>query len=272
MKKNIVLFIALIMGLCVSCSDELELRAPHATNITFSELEIPERFSHVIPEDGFAVAGMKFNTVKEGKQLKGGFCFSNRSNRSFVWNNDEQSMDSIRYSVWSTYPNQTGTYLVCHVNGDDAYFTIDNPQVIDYILIANTTWDFLCITYGDTYGTAKKPVANPNVPSAPKGVWSTYVEGGVRAFGNGDALEVIATGYLNGNKTGEVRGYLACMLGYDNDNPKYNFITTDWRKMEMSELGIVDKVVFHMKSTDVDSEGRMRTPAWFCIDGLQFLQ
>ena len=151
-----------------SCSDEDELLVPHANNVTFSELEINERFSHVIPDGGFTASGMKFNTVKSGKQLSGGFCYSNRSNRSFVWNNDEVSMDSVRYSVWSTKPNQTGTYLVCHVNGDDAFFTLETPKVIDYVLVANTTWNYLCMYYGDSYGTTARPVANPNVPSAPK--------------------------------------------------------------------------------------------------------
>ena len=68
-------------SLFASCSDELDLVIPHATNITFSELEISQRFSHVIPEGGFTVAGMKFNTVKTGNQLAAGFCYSNRSNR-----------------------------------------------------------------------------------------------------------------------------------------------------------------------------------------------
>ena len=59
-----------------SCSDDMDLVIPHADNITFSELEIPTRFSHVIPDNGFSVAGMNFNTVKAGKQLAGGFCYT----------------------------------------------------------------------------------------------------------------------------------------------------------------------------------------------------
>ena len=163
-----------------SCSDDMDLVIPHADNITFSELEIPTRFSHVIPDNGFSVAGMNFNTVKAGKQLAGGFCYSNRSLRSFTWGGDETAVDSMRYSVWSTKPNNTGTYLVCHINGDDAYFTLDKPKKIEYILVSNTTWDYLAMTYGDTYGTAEKPMQNPNIPSKPKGIWHTYVEGGVK--------------------------------------------------------------------------------------------
>ena len=270
MKKVIYSLMIGLGGLFASCSDEDELLVPHATNITFSELEIPERFSHVIPDGGFSASGMKFNTVKSGKQLAGGFCYSNRSNRSFVWNNDEVSMDSVRYSVWSTKPNQTGTYLVCHVNGDDAFFTLDTPKVIDYILVANTTWNYLCMYYGDSYGTTARPVANPNVPSAPKGVWHTYVEGGVKEFGDEDFFTITAVGYYNGAKTGTVSFDLACMYGHNSQNLDWDYIVTDWRKMELKTLGLVDKVVFYLDSSDKDQYGNMRTPAWFCLDGFQF--
>lgn len=258
-----------IGGLFASCSDEMDLVIPHATNITFSELEIPERFSHIIPDGGFTAAGMKFNTVKSGNQLAGGFCYSNRSNRSFVWNNDEVSMDSVRYSVWSTRPNTTGTYLVCHVNGDDAYFTFDTPQTIDYILVANTTWVYLATYFGDTYGTEKKPVANLNVPSKPMGVWHSYVEGGVRRMTEGDYFTVTAKGYLAGQQTGSVSFDLVCRKGHNTENPAWDYYVTDWRKMELSALGKVDKVVFYLDSSDKDENGRMRTPSWFCLDGFQ---
>lgn len=272
MKKIIFSLLVLFAGLTTSCSDDIDLVIPHATNITFSELEIPSRFSHVIPEGGFSVAGMKFNTVKSGSQLAGGFCYSNRSERSFVWNNDEVSIDSMRYSVWSTKPNNTGVYLVCHVNGDDAFFTLDTPKKIDYILVANTTWAYLATTYGDTYGTEDAPVVNPNIPSKPKGVWHTYVDGGVKKFGDNDYLTVTAKGYLAGQQTGSVSFDLVCKKGHNAENPSWNYTVTDWRKMELSALGTVDKVVFYLDSSDKDANGRMRTPSWFCLDGFQFAQ
>ena len=152
MKKYILSICIALGGLLASCSDDIDLVIPHATNITFSELEIPTRFSHVIPDGGFSVEGIHFNTVKSSDgQLSGGFCYSNRSNRSFVWQNTPEAIDSIRYSVWTTRPNNTGVYLVCHVNDDDASFTFDEPSVIDYILVANTTWAYLAMYYGDTY-------------------------------------------------------------------------------------------------------------------------
>ena len=269
MKKLLFSIMAGFGALLVSCSDDMDLIVPHADNITFSELQIPERFSHVIPDGGFTVSGIKFNTVKEGKQLKGGFCYSNRSNRSFVWNNDEVSIDSMRYSVFSTRPNNTGVYLVCHVNGDDANFTFDTPKQIDYILVSNTTWAYNAMLYGDTYGTPEKPVSNPYVPSKPLGVWHSYVDGGVRKFGKGDYFTLTAKGFLGSQQTGEVKIDLACKAGHNAENPAWDYLVTDWRKMDLNALGTVDKVVFYLDSSDKDENGRMRTPAWFCLDGFQ---
>lgn len=272
MKKTIFSLLVLFGGLLASCSDEMDLEVPHATNITFSELEIPTRFSHVIPENGFSVAGINFNTVKKGSQLAGGFCYSNRSLRSFTWGGDEAAVDSMRYSVWSTRPNNTGTYLVCHVNGDDAYFTLDKPKKLDYILVANTTWTYLATTYGDTYGTEEAPVQNPNIPSKPKGIWHTYVDGGVKKFGDSDYLTVTAKGYLAGSETGSVSFDLVCKKGHNPEHTAWDYTVTDWMKMELSSLGTVDKVVFYLDSSDKDANGKMRTPSWFCLDGFQFAQ
>ena len=89
-------------------------------------------------------------------------------------------MDTIRYSVWTTRPNTTETYVVCHVKGDDAFFTLDEPSVIDYMLVSNSTWGYLAMTYGDTYGTKEEPQANPNIPSAPKGFGIPMYQEGLR--------------------------------------------------------------------------------------------
>ena len=274
MKKYILSICIALGGLLASCSDDIDLVIPHATNITFSELEIPTRFSHVIPDGGFSVEGIHFNTVKSSDgQLSGGFCYSNRSNRSFVWQNTPEAIDSIRYSVWTTRPNNTGVYLVCHVNDDDASFTFDEPSVIDYILVANTSWAYLAMYYGDTYaGEDGEPVANPNIPSKPMGIWHSYVPGGVTKFADGDYFTLTVIGYKGGTQTGTVDFDLACKAGHNTANPDWDYIVNNWRKLELSALGEVDRVVFHLDSSDKDGEGVMRTPSWFCLDGFQLKQ
>lgn len=270
--KKIILTAITSIALFTACSDDMDVLVPYPTNITFNELKLDKNFTHNVPEGGFASQGIHFNTKKAADgQLEAGFCYSNRSQRSFVWKNDVVSMDTVRYSVWTTKPNTTETYVVCHVKGDDAFFTLDNPSVIEYMLVANTTWGNLAMTYGDTYGTVEEPVANPNIPSAPKGVWHSYVPGGVKKFAAGDRFKLTAKGFKDGKATGTTTFDLACMKA-NAEHPEWNYIVTDWTRMNLTALGTVDKVVFYLESTDVNVDGSMRTPSWFCLDGIQLKQ
>ncbi len=255
-----------------SCSDDIDLVIPHATNITFDEVAPPQRFSHVITQGGFDVQGIHFNAVSSGNQLTGGFCASNRSMRSLTWTGTEAAVDSMRYSTFSTRPNTTGTYLVCHVNGDDAFFTMSQPRVIEYILVSNTTWAFNAMSYGDALGTEEEPKENPNVPSKPKGVWQTYVPGGVKKFEQGDYFTLTAKGFNQGRETGSLTFDLSCKKGHNANNPAWDYIVNNWTRFDLAGLGAVDKVVFYLDSSDKDEQGRMRTPSWFCLDGMQLQQ
>lgn len=275
--KKIFLNLAIIaLFILASCSDDLELRIPRPTNITLNELELDKDFTHKVPEGGFTSQGIHFNTVKaDNGQLEAGFCYSNRSQRSFVWNNDEISMDSVRYSVWTNTPNDTEVYAVCHVKGDDAYFTLETPSVIQYMLVSNTTWAYLAVNYGDTFETYDKETGkltsiNPNIPSKPIGIWHSYVPGGVKKLikDDKDYFRLTAKGYNGGKETGSVTFDLAC-CGANVANPSWNYIVSSWTRMDLASLGTVDKVVFYLDSSDKDTSGNMRTPAWFCLDGIQ---
>lgn len=267
--KKITLSAIALLALFTACSDDLKVKVPYPTNITFNELKLDKNFTHNVPDGGFSSQGLNFNTVKTTDgQLEAGFCYSNRSQRSFVWNNDVVSMDTVRYSVWTTRPNTTGTYVVCHVKGDDAFFTLDEPSVIEYVLVSNTTWGYLAMTYGDTYGTEEEPQANPNIPSAPKGIWHSYVPGGVKKFDSGDYFKLTAKGFNNGQATGSVTFDLACM-NTNTEHPDWKYVVSDWTRMDLAALGTVDKVIFYLESTDINADGSMRTPAWFCLDGIQ---
>ena len=246
----------------ISCEDDMDILVPMPTNYTFNELT-PGKFTHVINDGGFTYKDIKFNAVKQDNQLAAGFCYSTRSYRNFTWTGTEQAIDSVRYSVWTTRPNDTETYLVCNACNDNAFFTINSPKTIDYILISNTSWNYLNINYGSPYGTEKSPIANPNVPNAPKGVWQTYLADTFKKFDTGDYLKIVAKGFRGGQITGTVEAYLACIEA-DKTTPTLNFKINNWRKMELSALGDVDKVVFSMESS------RDNLPHWFCMDGLQF--
>ena len=267
-----ILALAMTSMVSTSCSDDIDLVIPHATNITFDEVAPPQRFSHVITQGGFDVQGIHFNAVSGRNQLTGGFCASNRSMRSLTWTGTEAAVDSMRYSTFSTRPNTTGTYLVCHVNGDDAFFTMSQPRVIEYILVSNTTWAFNAMSYGDALGTEEEPKENPNVPSKPKGVWQTYVPGGVKKFEQGDYFTLTAKGFNQGRETGSLTFDLSCKKGHNANNPAWDYIVNNWTRFDLAGLGAVDKVVFYLDSSDKDEQGRMRTPSWFCLDGMQLQQ
>lgn len=275
--KNRYLNLGVILLLFfTSCSDDLEVRIPRPTNITLNELKLDKDFTHNVPDGGFTSQGIHFNTVKASNgQLEAGFCYSNRSQRSFVWKNDETSMDSVRYSVWTTRPNDTDVYAVCRVKGDDAYFTLETPSVIQYILVSNTTWGYLAAKYGDTFETYDKETGelnsiNPNIPSKPVGIWHSFVPGGVKKMVNEDKdyFRLKAKGFSGGKETGNVTFDLAC-LEANTANPKWSYVVADWTRFDLASLGTVDKVVFYLDSSDKDANGNMRTPAWFCLDGIQ---
>jgi hypothetical protein len=86
----------------------------------------------------------------------------------------------------------------------------------------------------------------------------------VKNFAN-DWFKVTITGYLNNVQTSSVDYYLA-----DFRNGK-SFISRSWNKVDVSALGKVDKVTFAFSSSDNGAFG-MNTPAYVCIDDIEFTQ
>lgn len=277
MKQLVSIFSLIFCILLCSCEgDKLDLVIPYPNAITFSDLKITERFSHVIPENGFSTNGITFNTMKSSDgQLSGGFCYSNRSYRQFANTSSVEAIDSMKYSIWTTMPNTTGTYLVCNTSDDKAFFTLETPTTIEYILVGNTTWDYLSMAYGNQYGTEEEPVVNLNQPSSSisskkiYGVWYTNVPGGVKKFTEGDYFTLTAVGYLNDKVVGELSIDLACKEGHNEEHPTWDYIASDWRRFDLGSIGAVDKILFKLDSSDKDINGKMKTPPFFCIDGIK---
>jgi len=86
-----------------------------------------------------------------------------------------------------------------------------------------------------------------------------------KQFVAGDWYKVTITGYLNSVKTTAVDYYLA-----DFRNGK-TFLSNTWNKADVSALGKVDKVTFSFDSSDQGQWG-MNTPAYCCIDNIEFTQ
>lgn len=266
----------LMTGL-IACSDDKDVLVDIPNDVTLNELQLG-RFTHAIPDGGFTAKaahsnGVKFNTVKNADGTYSGFAYSNRNNRSFTWTATREALDSNVYSVYTRYPNANEVYAVACVKGDDTWFSLEKAAVVEHILVANTTYAYLAMVYGDQYGTPEAPVANPNIPGAAnkKGVWYSNVPGGVKKLVDTDKdyFKLTAKGYNGSTQTGSVEFYLCTRKG-DPQNPTWSLVINDWYKMELSSLGVVNKVVFYLESTDIESgTGRMRTPAYFCLDGIR---
>lgn len=262
----------MIMGglllVTAACSDKKDLLKPYAEDITLNELKLDD-FSFVVPDGGFNSGIASFNTKKNPDGSFSGFAYSNRNNRSFTWKNTALSIDTNRFSVYSPKYNRTETFAVASVKGDDAFFTLSTPSVIEHVLLANTSYDYLAMRYGDVLGTTAVPEANPNIKGAPKGVWYSNVPGGVKKMVDADKdyFKVIATGYKSGAVTA-TKEFLLCSMKYDPLNPALSYLLNDWYKCDLTSLGQVDKVVFHLASSD-NVGGVMKTPSYFCMDGIR---
>ena len=82
-------------------------------------------------------------------------------------------------------------------------------------------------------------------------------------------VKLTIEGSLNGSFTGSVDVYLALRSEVDEAYPDFNFILNDWKKVDLTSLGSVDKVLFKMSSDYVDDQGKMVYPSMFCLDGIR---
>ena len=97
------------------------------------------------------------------------------------------------------------------------------------------------------------------------------VPGGVKKLVDEDKdyFKLIIKGFKDNTQTGTVNFYLCTRKG-DPENPDWSRVVNDWYPVDLSALGVVDKIVFDLESTDIEEgTGRMRTPAYFCLDGIR---
>lgn len=113
-----------------------------------------------------------------------------------------------------------------------------------------------------------------------KGAWitnSTYaylsIKDGNDGFTNltkfeaNDWFKIKATGYnADGNSIGSVDFYLA-----DYRNGKKEIINT-WKWFDWSSISNANYIKFEMSSTDSDPILGMKTPAYFCLDGITLIE
>lgn len=357
MKNRYITTLTLILGVFVllSCEDNVRVKTLDFPNdVTFDiegdlNFDVPA-FTYVVPSATYTAKAYKdgevtFNVKENSDGTHSGFALSSKNYRSYPWctskphggNPDlatlKAAVDTSIYSVYTKYPNQLKTYSVVRVDGDDAFFTLDKARVVEHVLVANTTYNYMLLTYGSRYSSNLNPdtqlyeeldgeelavIGNPNIPdpsSSKYGVWylpdpygfgSDYdfrslagqqiIEKMARATEAADAarslnksieeieadstaayestvkgyFKITAQGYLAGQPTASVDYYLAVFEGVaPAPHDTWNIIQPDWAKWDLTPLGTVDKVVFYLDSSDKDENGKMRTPPYFCLDGIR---
>lgn len=344
MKRNHLIYILLLAAFTSSCKKETDRGEPlpTATDVTFEDLN-PGEMTFKVPDAPFrsgtyASGVLTMNVKKNTDGSFSGFATSSKNWRSYPWSlspdfvaqgsltaaQKQSAIDSAIFSVFTARPNQTGTYLVGCVKDEDAAITLDRPGVVEHILVANTTYNYLIETNGTEFsGTLDNEtqayrmdgtkVRNPTIPNPSALMYGRFTlpgPGGTslislkgqeilakRAAGKAAAdaartagktpaevtadsttaanatskgfVKLSVTGYNEGKTAGTVDFWLAIRPNVDPAFPAWDVILGDWYRMDLATLGAVDRLVFKLSSSDTDGAGNMRTPPYFCLDGIR---
>ena len=316
-------------ALFVSCEDQIHTSSmPIPNDITFNaeekglDIEVPKldfvQLDAPFTARAYHYGSITMNAKKKADGTHVGFALSNKNYRSYPWCNAKTSKnmnpqpsaetlqkatDTLLFSCFTnSYANKLKNFAVVRVEGEEAYFTIDKPRVIEHILVTNCTFNYLALYYGSVYSAqmnytdysylekrtngALAVTRNPNIPdpsTAKYGVWFlpdsyNFSQGTpwTRMYGNPYKkdyyFKVVATGYNGGTKTGTVDIWLALRKGVATEEP-YNLwdsrIELEWLPWDMSSLGEVDKVVFTMDCSEKNADGSLHIAPYFCIDGIR---
>jgi hypothetical protein len=140
---------------------------------------------------------------------------------------------------YAAYPGggyQSGSYAVAFGNG--ATISFPSPSIVSGFRIANTTYAFRNMVYGDE-------IHNFNE--------------GLEADG---WFMVTATGSLSGSPVGAASIYLADLTNFGEP-------LAEWAWFDLADLGAVDTIAFSFSGSDVLGPW-LNTPAYFAIDDLTY--
>lgn len=189
---------------------------------------------------GFSDGGVYFVNYYDtsyGGYWSGGFAYSNM-------------VDTVTagytnmYSVMAGEAQSDSNFAIANPNYNTAYMKLASPANIDGMYVTNSTYAYISMRDGDSF--AKKF--------------------GGDSGDDPDWFKLTMKGYLNGSFTDSVEFYLADYRFTDNSQ---DYIVKDWTWVDMTPMGNVDSVVFTLSSSDVGQYG-MNTPAYFCLDHIQY--
>ena len=168
---------------------------------------------------------------------------------------------NIKDTTNGTFTNLYGCAAFSAYNGtkyatvqDDAIITFSNTTTqVSGFFITNTTYAYKTIKNGNTFSRKFGDTTGTN-------------SGGIYAQGTyPDFFKLVVFGYKDGiKKTDSVQFYLA---DYRFLTSSSDYIIKNWQYVNCITLGIVDSLVFKLRSSDNGSFG-MNTPGFFSIDNL----
>ncbi len=190
---------------------------------------------------GFIDAGTYFVNYYDtsyGGFWNGGFAYSNMIDTVTAGYMNE-------FSVMTGHAYSGNNFAVVNPGAFNTTYLKPNPVAkISGMYITNSTYAYISMRDGDAY--AKKF--------------------GGTSGDDPDWFKLTVIGYINETFTDSVEFYLADFRFSDNAQ---DYIVKDWTWVDMLALGNVDSVAFRLSSSDVGMYG-MNTPAFFCIDHIQY--
>ena len=180
-------------------------------------------------------------TIAYGGYWAGGFAFSN-----------------VTDTITSGYTNSYSAKPASGALGSANYAIVKNGSsvnllddaansVMNGIYISNSTYAYNSMRDGDTFGK----------------------KFGGDSGDDEDWFKLTIKGYNNGVKSiDSVDFYLADFRNSDNSK---DYILNTWANIDLSTLGAIDSVSFHLSSSDVDPVYGMNTPAYFAMDNFNGL-
>ena len=321
--KHILMFIGAGV-LFVSCEDQMirESQMPYPNDVTFNkeensiDIEVPAlqfvQFDTPFTARAFHEGTITFNAKKKADGTHIGFALSNKNNRSFPFCNStpygsenpepavlKAATDTALYSCYTgATVNKLKNFAVVRVEGEEAYFTIDKPRVVEHLLISNCTFNYLALSYGDLLSSAWDATTQSYLPKTAAGadalianpsIFNTSIKGVWRLpdyynFTQGEQLtimvnntkktngyfKVTATGYNGNTQTGTSDFWLCVRTGVAPEPyNKWNTVLNAWGPWDLSGLGVVDKIVFTLDSSEKCADGSLKLAPYFCIDGIR---
>lgn len=180
-----------------------------------------------------------YHDVNGGYEYWGHFSHANLTSTSYSDMSDQYN------SAVGSGVEGSDTYGVAYVDSylGATYLTVTNKTEGDRVAgmwLTNSAWVMDAIKNGDGLST---------------------VPGG---FAKDDYFKVSITGLLNARQTGTVDFYLA---DFRADDEIDHYALDSWQWVDLSSLGVVNKLWFKLESTKKNSWG-MTTPQYFCLDNV----